>query len=390
MPTQDSFDFNELLHELRGAELSSLQKGKKFLSAGCSGAWYFEWIEERCSPERHIGIELYSPKPDKLPINAEWIAASVREFRGVPDGSIDIVFSGQNFEHLPRKDVHGFLIEAFRVLESTGVLVIDTPNRAVTAPMVWCHPEHVAEFTVDELQELLEAAGFEVTKKVGHWLMREGSGELLPLGIQAERGNRFIKAAYRRLARFLPMGENSKTKIARRIAVAKSQPESAFSLWIEARKGAAKQDIHEIDRVLKRLWEPARQERMSRNTISAQCVHMEENSVLWKGKAGAFTMWGPYTALFTGHYKIEWNIKLITSNLTPQSRIGFVDIYSQSIEKKIAHMDLEASQFLPGKWQSVSLQVNIEDYAFGVEFRLYLEGNIEIMFKPQVNAKFCT
>jgi SAM-dependent methyltransferase len=389
MSTQDSFDFNELLHELRGAELLSLQKGRRFLSAGCSGAWYFEWIEEKCSPERHIGIELYSPKPDKLPVNAEWIAASVGEFRGVPNGSIDIVFSGQNFEHLSRKDVYGFLIEAFRVLGPTGVLVIDTPNRAVTAPMVWCHPEHVAEFTVDELQELLEAAGFEVTKKVGHWLMREESGELLPLGIQSEGGNRFVKAAYRRLSQFLPMAKDSKTMIAHRIAVAKSQPESAFSLWIEARRRSNTQDIYELDRALERLWEPARRERISRSTISEQCIRMDEGSVLWKGKTGAFTLWGPYTALFTGRYKLTWNIKLITSNLGSKNRLGFVDVQSQGAEKKIAHMDLEASQFPRGEWQSISLLINIEDYAFGVEFRLYLEGNIEVMFKPQVNIESC-
>lgn len=75
-----SIDFNLLLHQSRSALLRAMPSSgvHTLISAGCSGSWYFEWIESRYGyVKKHIGIEYYSPQPSDLPQNVEWIVNTV-------------------------------------------------------------------------------------------------------------------------------------------------------------------------------------------------------------------------------------------------------------------------------------------------------------------------
>lgn len=173
------WDFNELFHRLRTLELRHLPiDGGTILSAGCSGAWYFDWLEECAGPfERHIGVELYSPEPADLPANVTWIPQSASSMPGVADGSVDLVFSGQNLEHLWIDDVVGFLLESNRVLRNGGTLVVDSPNRHATHALGWIHPEHTIEFSADEASELFRLAGFAERERRGLWNCRDNSGD---------------------------------------------------------------------------------------------------------------------------------------------------------------------------------------------------------------------
>jgi len=105
--------------------------------------------------------------------------------KSVADGSVDFVFSGQNIEHLWPTEVSGFLLEAHRVLRAGGILVVDSPNRKVTARTRDAHPEHVIEFTVDEARGLMIAAGFDVIAVKGLWLCdNPATGERLPVSLE--------------------------------------------------------------------------------------------------------------------------------------------------------------------------------------------------------------
>ena len=74
------------------------------LSAGANGIWYFDWFDQEYGPvKHHIGVEAYMPRPDGLPDSVEWVDADLAGPNGVASvasGSVDLVFSGQNIEHL--------------------------------------------------------------------------------------------------------------------------------------------------------------------------------------------------------------------------------------------------------------------------------------------------
>src|SRR5664280_889627 len=127
-------EFDDLIHRERSLKLRELPKGATtVLSAGCAGAWYFSWFAENYgSVGKHIGLELYSPEPPDLPNNVQWVPSSVDDMSQVGAGIVDLLFSGQNVEHLEPAVLLGFLRESNRVLRLGGVLAIDSPNRQVT------------------------------------------------------------------------------------------------------------------------------------------------------------------------------------------------------------------------------------------------------------------
>jgi SAM-dependent methyltransferase len=177
-------DFNHLLHELRTIELRHLPvHGGTLLSAGCAGEWYFDWIADSVGPlARHIGVELYESEPASLPPGVTWISESASRMPGVADASVDVVFSGQNIEHLPPADIVGFLLESRRVLRPGGTLVVDSPNRLATEALGWVHPEHTIELTAAEATALFALAGFDTTVVRGLWNCRDArTGGWLPL-----------------------------------------------------------------------------------------------------------------------------------------------------------------------------------------------------------------
>jgi 2-polyprenyl-3-methyl-5-hydroxy-6-metoxy-1,4-benzoquinol methylase len=70
--------------------------------------------------------------------------------------SFDRVLSLEVIEHVARQEE--FLAEARRVLKRKGLLVLSTPNRAVMSPTgEMTNPDHVREFSLSELKDLLSA-----------------------------------------------------------------------------------------------------------------------------------------------------------------------------------------------------------------------------------------
>jgi SAM-dependent methyltransferase len=209
-------EFNILIHALRTDCLRATSGPVDVLvSAGAGGAWYFDWVAENLrGVRRHIGIERYSPRPDLLPKGCEWLQESVDEMVGVPDGCADALFSGQNLEHLWPEQVVGFMKEAHRVLRPDGLLILDSPNASVTAPLGYHHGEHTIEFTHTQARDLLTAAGFAITELRGIWAVHDRKGKLQPL---------------------IPV-DSDLNAIADRVALGAYRPADAFLWWIEARR----------------------------------------------------------------------------------------------------------------------------------------------------------
>lgn len=337
-----AFAFNDVLHALRDAELRQLPSGVDFLSAGCSGQWYFDWVDACCAPAKHVGVELYSPKPDALKSHCQWIASSIAAFPQVENASIDVVFSGQNIEHLWPDDIVGFLLEARRVLRPGGLLVVDTPNRSVTAPLVWMHPEHTAEFTADELRAMFAYAGFEMNKVVGHWLVRKG-GAILPLAPDDDRPVELTTAE--------------------RVSLATHAPGDAFSIWTTSRAQRPAQPDG-LRRYVDERWTFANTERSRRSIVHDACA-VDGDAFTTDGSEG-FKAWGPYIPLKPGRYRALWRL---TTEQTAGT-IAHVDVACAGGTRIIAERAVDAETMSKRSWADVPLDFELDETLFGVEFRI--------------------
>jgi SAM-dependent methyltransferase len=78
----------------------------------------------------------------------------------LPDSAVDVVVNFQVIEHL--WDQSQFVDECARVLRSSGLLMVSTPNRITFSPGrdTPINPFHTRELNADELTELLVDAGF--------------------------------------------------------------------------------------------------------------------------------------------------------------------------------------------------------------------------------------
>ena len=98
---------------------------------------------------------------------------SMADLEGVGDGSVDLVYSGQTFEHVTPDDGRRVLDEVHRVLRPGGHLALDTPNRAVTAvqlrdePMTFIDPDHEVEYSHADMLGLFDDHGFVVERAHG-------------------------------------------------------------------------------------------------------------------------------------------------------------------------------------------------------------------------------
>lgn len=91
---------------------------------------------------------------------------SMADLTGIATGSVDLVYSGQTFEHVTVDDGHRVLSEVKRVLAPGGTMCLDTPNRSVTRVQLegtgneFIDPDHEIEYTVADLRALFVDHGF--------------------------------------------------------------------------------------------------------------------------------------------------------------------------------------------------------------------------------------
>ena len=285
-------DMSMLLHRGRSALLREVPKGAAvFLSAGCSGGWFFEWVEQ-CYGHipRHIGLEYYVPRPDALPPNVEWITNTCSDMSGVADRSCDLVFSGQNLEHLWPDEAVGFLLEAARVTRPGGLLVMDSPNRAITEALrTWSHPEHTVELTTAEAIEVTELAGFDVLAVKGIWLGRDpATGSVLPF--QYEEGQAL--------------------SLEERLVGGVGQPEHAFLWWIEARRATREPDGPALRGRLDAIFRVAWPERVTRMIVGVGQVEARPDGewVACPPATPGAVIFGPYMPLRPGRHRCTFDL----------------------------------------------------------------------------------
>jgi SAM-dependent methyltransferase len=111
---------------------------------------------------------------------------SMVDLSDYPDGSIDLVYSGQSIEHVPVDVADTVLKEVRRVLRPGGYLGLDTPNARVTRlqQLGFIDPDHEHEYTDAELRTKLVAAGFEVE---GAWGLNHAGPSLAASTFDADQ-----------------------------------------------------------------------------------------------------------------------------------------------------------------------------------------------------------
>ena len=349
-PTPATLDINLLLHQSRAALLRQMPPGARtLLSAGCAGRWYFDWIEQCYGrvPE-HIGIELYAPTPDDLPTNVRWIANSVSDMSEVVDASCDLVFSGQNIEHLWPEEVAGFMAEAARVARPGGVLVIDSPNRLLTAALNWSHPEHTVEVTASEAVELYTLAGFDVTKTVGLWTCRDPrTGRLLPFDPNA------------------PDGEWSVTE---RLVAAPAMPDHAFLWWMEGRRNDRSPDAAGLQATMAAIFADAWPERIGRLVAGPGLQRVGVGGEAWIDVPAGWTdaaMFGPYMPLRAGRYNVSFDLEP-----SPDAADGYAacDVVWGEACVELARIQV------PARARRISLDFSLPELRFGIQFRCFAQA----------------
>jgi len=289
-------DYLAALHAARTVCLGDMPPGARtVLSVGASGAWYLDWFARSYGDvERHIAVEAFLPRPAELPENVEWVAADLAGPDGVAivdSGSVDLVFSGQNIEHLWPEQVVALLAESNRVLRPEGWLVVDSPNRNLTEAYRWTMEEHTVELAPEEATRLLELAGFEVVTMKGLWLCRR-DGELLELEPPGT-----VAGASEVLERMMKAG---------------GRPADSFVWWAEARK-VAEPDVAGLEREVRAIFADHSEERVGRmrSNEGMPCTLADGRAgvSLEKGSTG-YLFFGPYLPMRAGSYElaveVEW------------------------------------------------------------------------------------
>lgn len=342
---------DQLIHAERGKLLSELPKGAQvFCSAGCSGRWYFDWIEEKYGPvQLHFGVELFSPEPQDLPPNVRWISNSVAKMVGVPTGAVDILFSGQNVEHLYLEDLEKFFHEANRVVRHKGHLCIDSPNRAVSQELGYAQPQHVLELSVQDAIDLVEASGFEVVSVRGIWSCTDGVRH--HVNVTDLVGD-----------------------VDARLLSARDNPLSSFIWWIVAQKtGPVTSALPgTVERIVTRSFQPFVLSRFRKLGGSVHQAEGTDVTIRLSPSDRGYIFYGPYVPLRAGDYRVSFDHKFVGD-----SGHIVIDAAASGGSRILAQARVAPREI--GHWTQTHLQLSLHKYTEGVETRLSTEGSDAIV-----------
>ena len=134
------------------------------------GGGYCEFINAVQCRKKYVidlnpDVERYA-NPD-----VEIIMSDASEISALPDGSLDVAFASNFFEHLPSKEVlFEVLAEIRRVLKEGGKLVIIQPNIKYAYREYWDFIDHHLPLTENSLGEALVVTGYRVDKCIPRFM----------------------------------------------------------------------------------------------------------------------------------------------------------------------------------------------------------------------------
>lgn len=163
-----------------GTILSHGKNPTRILDLGCSsGTFLTFWYRNYQAPGKlaldYTGIEVvaksYNDARERHPkhkfINADLVKTRVSDHI---KEKLDIVLALEVLEHVGQEAVDRVLEDAHELLDDDGLIIVSSPNpkKHLGQQFMWID-NHVYEFSLDEMEELLTRHGFEVTEVFG-WL----------------------------------------------------------------------------------------------------------------------------------------------------------------------------------------------------------------------------
>jgi SAM-dependent methyltransferase len=137
------------------------------LDLGCG---YGEFINN-VRAGRKYGMDLNVDARTYLAANVTFLEQDCSTTWALPDGSLDLVFTSNFFEHLPSKaSLSSTLQEAFRCLRPGGRLIAMGPNIKYVHGAYWDFFDHHTCLTEASLGEALEIEGFILDKVIARFL----------------------------------------------------------------------------------------------------------------------------------------------------------------------------------------------------------------------------
>lgn len=124
-------------------------------------AGYCEFINN-IKAKRKIALDLNLDVKKFAEKDVEVIVSSSTDMKKIPDGSVDVVFTNNFFEHLGWEDIRKTIGEVHRVLKKGGKFLVVQPNIRYCGKDYWMFFDHITPIDDRSLTEVLEINGFKV------------------------------------------------------------------------------------------------------------------------------------------------------------------------------------------------------------------------------------
>lgn len=159
IPTLDLGDEIYAEHYHRYMSIQGLVKDKVVLDAACGEGYGTNILAQYA--KRVVGIDISQESIEwasnnYTKENVEFKKSSIENLP-FPDNTFDIVVSFETIEHVNEQIQHSFLMEIGRVLRENGILIMSTPNKAVTVQQEGSNHFHIKEFYKEEFIEYLNS-----------------------------------------------------------------------------------------------------------------------------------------------------------------------------------------------------------------------------------------
>jgi SAM-dependent methyltransferase len=132
------------------------------------GAGYCEFINN-IRAVRKIAVDLNPDVTHYAAPGVETILSSSSHVP-MPDGSVDVIFASNFFEHLERSAIIDTIREAHRLLSTRGKFIILQPNIRFCSRDYWMFFDHVTPIDDRALVEVLETNGMKIVEVIPQFL----------------------------------------------------------------------------------------------------------------------------------------------------------------------------------------------------------------------------